>query len=275
MRFPRLARVDCSCATLLLCACASMRERALERVVVIGASMSAGFALDVEVGRAVSLSDVLDRMLIAPHAPVANFSNLYFFMQPGTIGSEMAAKAAAARPTLVTALDFLFWYGYGFVRDEEERLGRLEEGLRTLEAFQCRVIVGDLPDMSESIGKMLAAGQVPSPPMRARLNRRIAQWTQERGATVVPLSEIVEKLRSGGEIRAGTRTYAGADSQALLQGDRLHPTLEGLACVAILALDRFMKGEAGGYLTDPKAVASLVARSGVAISAQVSPSNGR
>ncbi len=245
-----------------LCACASPGERAFARVAVVGASLSAGFALDVEAGRPLGLAEVLECALTARHEPVVSAADIFFFVRPLEAGAVMTEKAAAANPTLLVALDFLFWYGYGIVEAEGDRRARTEEGLRLLERFSCPVIVGDLPDMSEAIGTMLSAAQVPAPETRAYLNRRIREWAAQRAAVVVPLSELVEKLRTGGEVRAGSAVYSGAASRALLQRDRLHPTIEGLACVAIAALDAFTGEGGGGYLDDPKAVADRARRGG-------------
>ncbi len=253
-----VVRILCALVALVLSACSTGRERALERVVVVGASMSAGFALDVEVGRLVSMGDVVDRALTAEHAPVVTVADMFFFTQPRTIGEGIAAKALEARPTLLVALDYLFWYGYGTVGDERERFVRVDEGLRLLERFDCPIVVGDLPDMSESIGKMLSAAQVPSPQCRARLNERIRAWARTRGATVVALADTVEKLRTGGAVRGGRRSYEGASAKALLQGDRLHPTLEGLACVVVMTLETFMEGRVAGYGDDPQAIAAAL-----------------
>jgi hypothetical protein len=241
---------------LAFCACAAPPERAFERVAVMGASMSAGFALDVEVGRLVSMAEVVDRALTVEHAPVAGAADVFFFMRPREVGKELAEKALAARPTLVVGLDFLFWYGYGFFRTDEERLESLEAGLAELARVDCPLVLGDLPDMSESIGKMLRADQVPKPACLARLNARIAEWARARGATLVPLAATLDGLRQGGVVRSGVRTYAGQAARALLQPDRLHPTLEGLACVTVMALDGFARGR--GYLDDPRKVAALV-----------------
>lgn len=251
----RAAAAAVACA---LCACASPKERALERVAVVGASLSAGFALDVEAGRPLGLSDVLECALTTSHEPVASAADVFFFMRPRETGALLAEKAAEAEPTLLVALDFLFWFGYGVVDDEEDRLARLEDGLRLLERFSCPAIVGDLPDMSEAIGLMLSAAQVPAPETRARMNRRIREWAAAREAVVVPLSELVGKLRAGGEVRSGSRVYSGAASRALLQRDRLHPTVEGLACVAVAALEAFAGEDGAGYLDDPKTVADRV-----------------
>ena len=250
-----IGRAAAAAVLCALCACASSRERAFERVAVIGASMSAGFALDVEAGRPLDLAGVLQCALTARHDPVASAADIFFFMRPADTGALLAEKAAEANPTLVVALDFLFWFGYGVVAAEEDRPARLEEGLRLLDRFSCPVIAGDLPDMSEAIGIMLSAAQVPAEETRARMNLRIREWAAGRGAVVLPLSDLVAKLRAGGEVRAGARVYSGAASRALLQRDRLHPTVEGLACVAVAALDAFTGQGGGGYLDDPKTVA--------------------
>ena len=238
----------------VLCACASPRDGAFERVAVIGASLSAGFELEAEAGGALDLAGVLECALTAPHAPVASAADIFFFLQPGETGARLARKAAETNPTLVVALDFLFWFAAAAA--DAERPARLEAGLRLLEGFACPVIVGDLPDMSEAVGRVLSPRQVPAPAVLAELNGRIRAWARGRAAVVVPLSEMIAKMRAGEEVRAGSRVYSGAEARKLLQGDRLHPTVEGLACAAVAALEAFSGAGRGAYLDDPKVVAA-------------------
>src|SRR5438093_9364837 len=82
-------------------------ENRLERVVVLGASMAAGFGAERTFGEAFEAS------LRGPHEPVLDLGNELFFSSPNSIGAHEVETALAAEPTLVVALDFLFWFGYG------------------------------------------------------------------------------------------------------------------------------------------------------------------
>lgn len=133
----------------------------LARIAVMGSSASNGFGLTREVGRPVSLGDVLDQALVAPHELVADATNSMFFMSPENVGEQLLEDTLAARPTLVVAVDYLFWFAYGYVQ-EEQRPALFERGLANLDRVECTLLVGDLPDMSSAIGGgMLLEPQVP------------------------------------------------------------------------------------------------------------------
>ena len=119
----------------------------LERIVVAGASVSGGFGLHRDVGGPLTFGQVLDAAITAPHGVVANRADLLFSRAPDGVGRLMMDSVIAARPTLVVAIDFLFWFGYGDL-PEEKRLARLERGFALLEELECPVVVTDLPDMS-------------------------------------------------------------------------------------------------------------------------------
>jgi hypothetical protein len=140
------------------------------------------------------------------------------------------------------AVDFLFWFGYGTINaegkplaSEDERLALLERGLELLEDFECPIVVGDFPDMSDSIGLMLLESQVPEEATLERLNARLRAWAAERkNVAVLPLAHGVETLRSGEAFTLGKLSYPEQSTERLLQSDHLHPTLEGLVLIAHL-----------------------------------------
>jgi hypothetical protein len=219
----------------------------LERVVEIGASLSAGF------GAERPFADVLAASLRAPRpAPLALGSEL-FFTAPLASAKRQVGSALDAEPTLVVAIDFLFWFGYGTIDAqggaielESERLALLEQGLDLLEEFECPLVVGDFPDMSAAVGRMLAPAQMPEKTTLPLLSKRVREWAAAREHTyVLPISEVAFQLasaaRTGKELRIGRHAFpAGA---RLLQSDQLHPTLEGLAAVAQLLCDQLVAAE--------------------------------
>jgi hypothetical protein len=233
----------------------------LERPVVIGASLSAGFGLYHEVGEVVTLADVVDAALAAPHGPVQGFGNGFFFQAPLERGHEQIERARSQDPTLVVALDFLFWFGYGMPLTEPERLALLERGLELLGAVECPLLVGDFPDMRaalesdfEILGqRMIYPAQVPAPATLALLNARLRAWAAERANVVVaPLAEFAALTNAGAELEFRGRTLAGGRA-AFLQRDLLHPNLAGACATALLALDALAQACAGGAL-DQRAV---------------------
>lgn len=215
---------------------ASPEPGVLERVVVIGASASAGFGLPVD------LAHALDATVVVEHEPILGLGEHWLFASPDAIAEDELEKALAASPTAVVAVDFLFWFGYGFVDQEQDRLMLLERGIAMLERFECPVVVSTFPDMSEAIGKMLWPGQVPSPASFRALNARVQEWVESRSnVTSIELPALVDALKSGKPFDvAGHRWPPSADVE-LLQADRLHPTIEGLAALACTVTERLVE----------------------------------
>lgn len=235
---------------LLLAATCCAEERVLQRVAAIGASATRGFNLTLDIehhgavhSRKVALADVLDAAITDPHEPVMGVGDLFFFAGPKRSGTLQQARALGSKPTLVVAVDFLFWFGYGAVNAEgkpmagdADRLALLEEGLKLLDKFECPVVVGDFPDMSAAVGGMLSELQMPSPEALRQLNERLHAWAKDRPKTVVvPLADVVARMQKGEEIVIGPHRWTG-DGAPLLQPDELHPTVDGTICLAQLLL---------------------------------------
>lgn len=225
---------------VLLLSCCQPRESEvaaedplLERIVVIGSSASRGWNTNV------GLHDALEAQLRAPHAPIVNFADEMFFLDPGSIGEQQVDRAKQHAPSLVVAIDFLFWFGYGEVGDEAERLENLEFGLELLDSLDCPLLISRFPDMSPAIGKMLLPTQMPEKSTLARLNTRTQQWAEARGRTVfVPMPELLDLLRDGELVSVAEQRFQGPqDQRRLLQADNLHPTPEGVAVLARLCIE--------------------------------------
>ena len=77
----------------------------LERIVVLGASLSDGYGLQPDVGARTGLSDVVDSTILVPHGGVLPATSLFFFTDPDPIAEKLVARARAADPTLVVAID--------------------------------------------------------------------------------------------------------------------------------------------------------------------------
>ncbi|HEX9793856.1 MAG TPA: hypothetical protein VGC54_07705 [Planctomycetota bacterium] len=235
----------------------------LERVVVIGASLSAGFGLEAELGKRVGFDAVIEAMLVADHEPVANFAGPMVFLDPFGLLENQADKAELADPTLVMGLDFLFWYVYGYKHDETERVRDLETGLALLDRFACPILVATLPDMSEAVGKMLREEQMPAAASLAAANERILAYAAGRANVhVVPLPEFLGRLHAGKSVQVGGGEFQPAELDALLQWDRLHPSLEGAAAVAAYAFETLLAGASGiaasALRLEPRAAAERV-----------------
>jgi hypothetical protein len=219
----------------------------LQRIVVLGASFSAGFGLLPDAGAKTGLSDVVNASILAPHGRVRATTSLLFFTSPDSIGEKLVGKAVAEDPTLVVALDYLFWFGYGFSPSDEERLRHLDKGLHTLESIRCPLVLADIPDMRAAsepappggIPPLLRPEQVPSAETLVRLNARIRSWAAERKDVVlVPVADLIARLRSGSEIEIHGNRWSEESRRKFIGPDRLHPTLDGAVALWIGGLEK-------------------------------------
>jgi len=221
----------------------------LQRIVVLGASLSDGYALRPDAEVKTGLSDVVESTLAVPHGSVRSATSLLFFTDPDSIGEKLVAQADAAEPTLVFAIDYLFWFGYGVQPSDEARLRHLDQGLARLESISCPLLVGDLPDMRAAsqpappgaVPPLLTPEQVPSEELLARLNARIRAWAASRkDVVVVPVADLFARLRAGSAIEIRGNRWAEGAGGLLLGPDRLHPTLEGAIALWLAAADRLV-----------------------------------
>lgn len=205
---------------------------ALEHVVVLGASLSAGFGLSTDLAAALTAS------LREPHGAVDVQASEFFFTGPRAMAAAQVEFALDAEPSLVVALDFLFWFGYGAqtatgapIEREDQRLELLEVGLEFLDELDGPLVIADFPDMSDAVGLMLAEVQMPAKETLERLSRRVHAWAEAREDTLVlPLAAAVRSLKGADAIVLGRHTWPAGTR--LLQGDHLHPNLAGMVGVA-------------------------------------------
>lgn len=243
----------------------------LQRIVVLGASFSDGHGLHPDVGAKTGLSDVVNSTILIPHGSVRSTTSLFFFTDPDSIGEKLVAKARAADPTLVLAIDYLFWFGYGIQASDEDRLRHLDQGLALLGSIPCPLLVGDLPDMRAAsepappggIPPLLVPEQVPSAETLAKLNLRIRAWAAERkDVIVVPVADLYARLQAGSKIEIRGNRWAEGARGRLIGPDRLHPTLEGAIALWLAALDRLVTARddlpAAAFEWDAKSVARRV-----------------
>jgi hypothetical protein len=243
----------------------------VERISVIGASLSDGFGLDLDVGARTVLADIVEATLKAKHDPVASPASGYFFMDPVKSGNDEIAKVKAMNPTLIVGLDFLFWYGYGFVPNESQRIERFDQGLALLEPFACPMLLGDLPDMSQALngksqmtgGPLLQKQQVPSPESLNQMNERLTAWAAKHpNVVVVPLARLLARMHAGEELTLRGRALPKESAQDLFQKDLLHPTLHGSVTTWLFSLDALVHAQpafpADAFEWDPAAIAKKV-----------------
>jgi len=205
----------------------------LERVVVLGASLSSGYGMDRELATRVSFAAILDEVVQAEHGKIVSHAQPLFFADPGGYGRLMIDAVVERDPTLALAIDFPFWFGYGSL-PEEQRLSRLNRGLELLAELKCPVVVGNLPDMRAAQGKLLSVLQIPERETLALLNARISAWADERPTRmVVDLATYAEQIRDEVDIDVGSG-WKGERAGELIQDDELHPSLVGATLIAIM-----------------------------------------
>jgi hypothetical protein len=216
----------------------------LRSVVFVGASATAGFGVvlpdpdkkerSVTLPLAASFAGAVTE--IATETGPRTFGSGLFFLSPVVTGGAQVDRALELKPTLVVAVDFLFWYGYGNdngkggrVERESERLEKLELGFRQLERFgtEIPIVVGDFPNMERAVGKMISRDQMPEQETLRQLNERFHAWAKERPNVILfPLAELVEALKSEEVVEIAGQRFEKSKGR-LIQSDDLHPTARG------------------------------------------------
>jgi hypothetical protein len=221
-----------------------------ERIAIVGASASDGFGVAVSNGSAqpfkAELVDMRDVLLAAAKPGttelVAHYATGMFFSDPITRGEDAVTRALETKPTLLLAADFLFWYAYGGggigktpIRTEADRASLFERGLAQLDrvvAAGVPLVVGNLPDMRASKGRMMAAMQLPEHATLESLNARLADWAKGKSRVrVLSLARVNDETRSGEPIRVGRVQWDPAKQGPVMQRDRLHPAFPGLVAL--------------------------------------------
>ena len=220
----------------------------LDRIAVIGASASSGFGIllryvnekNMLSSRTICMREIVEEVVTANDTKLIGDGDGWFFMSPERTGTTQIKAAIEFQPTLVIAIDYPLWFGYGN-RDLEgqliprgnagrqARLELLETGLKQLDTFSCPIIIGDFPDMSDAIGYMLSANQVPSPDTLVALNERLKTWASKRpNVHVLEMSKLLDNMRSDASFEIGRQEWPTGSKSRFMQNDNLHPTLDGL-----------------------------------------------
>lgn len=211
------------------------------RVSIVGASVSAGFCDGPmfgakRKGETIDLQKLLrgwadDELKITAHNPMAM---LQMFLGPVEHGREQVDAARKSQPDLVVAIDFPFWFAYGYMdgsRDEfEQRSERLANGLAMLAELDVPTLLGDLPDMAGAAQRMIRPAQIPNPAMLQRLNEQIHTFVGNHPKChLVALADVVDAMRKQGVALPLADGPLATRPLALQQEDRLHATRLGMA----------------------------------------------
>lgn len=233
------------------------------RIVLIGASATAGFTASEPFGGTntpkFALHRYVDAALTVAHEPAQNLGNAFFFLQPQLLGQQQIARALTNNPTLVIGVDFPFWFCYGAGETDEERLQRFEGGLKLLETIPCPLVIGDIPDASAAVNKMLRPDQMPSPQAIAKANGRLKAWAAgRRNVALVALSDFMRNALGNHAITICDYTLPEGQTRILIQNDALHPTPPGCAVLTLAALDAVQATQsnpkAADFIGDPKEI---------------------
>jgi len=221
-----------------------------KRIAIVGASASDGFGVAVSNGSATpfkaELVDMRD-VLVAAAKPgmtelVAHYATGLFFSDPLVRGEDAITRALKTKPTLLLAVDFLFWYAYGGggigktpIRSEEDRASLFERGLSQLDrvvAAGVPLVIGNLPDMRAAKGRMMSVMQLPEEATLSTLNERLAAWAKGKSLVrVLNLAGVIDETRSGEPIRVGPVQWDPVKQGPVMQRDRLHPAFPGLVAL--------------------------------------------
>ena len=219
-------------------------QEIVERVAIIGASVSAGFGIVVEIEEEdsgdhsktmIAMKDVL--MVADGDADPAylDLSSHLFFSRPREFAESAIDRTLSWKPDLVLAIDFLFWFAYGYL-PEDQRLASLELGLDMLDKLAATgipLVIGELPDLEGIESFVIRPGQIPTRETVLSGNLMIEQWASEReNVAVVPIGTLSDQLRSTGELTVGRyRWNQDPGDPRLISADKLHPTFDGLVCL--------------------------------------------
>lgn len=189
----------------------------LERIAIVGASVSAGFG---------GLPFVDAFQEAAPRSVVHSEADVFLFRDPLNNTRAQIDRAIAFKPSVVVALDLLFWDVYGS-RDPAWRARAVAAGLAGLERVRetgAWVVVGDVPHIVTAAEWMLSREAVPAAEDLAALNATIVAWATGRERVVlVPFASWAEPLASGGDVELRDGSKVPASTLVALDGLHANP----------------------------------------------------
>ncbi|MDB4957305.1 MAG: hypothetical protein JWO36_4874 [Myxococcales bacterium] len=191
----------------------------VSRIAIVGASVSAGMG-------GTPFNDAFTAA--AKSSAVESEADLMMFRDPVAETTQQIDRALAFHPTVIVALDFLFWDIYGST-DPRWRVRALDHGLAELDRARAAgawIIVGDVPLITTAADWMLPRQQVPAAADLAALDQRIHAWASSRDHVLeVPLAAWTEPLRAAGNIEISPGEVVPA--QSLMAVDGLHANALG------------------------------------------------
>ena len=220
----------------------------LDRVVVTGASVTAGYGVTTppiagDLGAyQVTMQHIMEGMITSEHEEVMIFGDLMFFQHSKENATAYIEQIKEYKPSLVIGVDFLFWFGHGTPPTDCDvptyRMEKLNFALNLLEKLNVPVVIGNLPDVRNAIGKMLSNNQVPSKELLVQMNKRIHSWgTEHENVSIIDVFTLWNKLLHDEEIVLVEHTWPAGSREKLLQKDMLHTTFEGTVAASLLVAE--------------------------------------
>lgn len=234
----------------------------LQRVAITGASVTTGMGLTTppikgDLGAyPMNFKHIFEGMITVPYEEVGFFGDMLFFRGARENGKALIQQIIDFDPTLVIGIDFLFWFGYGSPPPESDvakfRMEKLNYALSLIEQIQVPIVIGDIPDVRATIGKLLSQRKVPSEEVLSKLNERIHAWAaQYPNVYVLPVHAYWEQMMRDEEIVLFGYTWKEDTRNTLLQKDMLHMTLEGTVTAGLLVAKTL---QIDGLETNPKVI---------------------
>jgi hypothetical protein len=223
----------------------------VERIAIVGASVSAGFGGTPfgDAFRAATRPCAAGTSSAEPGsapsrctAAVESWANLMLFRDPIGETKLQLANAIGLHATTVVAVDLMFWHVYN-VRDIEPALAELDK-LYTSGAW---VLLGDVPLITTASEMLLPKSAIPPQEVLDAANARIAEWAKRDRVILVPLAEWTAPLRAGGEIEIAPGEKVPAAS--LMAIDGLHANALG-TWYLLDKLDHFIEQKLPGTPKD-------------------------
>ncbi len=217
-------------------------QELLSRPVVIGASVSDGYEHTERLGGprsdALALDLYLRQVVKIPAGKISNFSNRFCFVYPLGISHRQVSDALKAKPSVIIAVDQLFWQLYGNFASTEQRLITFKSALAKLDSITCPLVIGNIPDASRSINKMLAQSQVPKLHTINQANQILDTWAKKRKHTaIIDLASFMKLSVLNKEIKLKNIIYPEGTTKKLLQTDMLHPTAAGAKAISYAVIE--------------------------------------
>ena len=217
-------------------------HESLSRPVIIGASLSDGYEHTERLGGpksdALALDLYLQQATNLPAGRITNFSNRFCFIYPLGISHKQVADALGSKPSVIFAVDQLFWQLYGNFASAEQRLSTFKAALAELDSITCPLVIGNIPDASRSVNKMLSSTQIPKIKTINKANQILEKWVKKRKKTVIiDLASFMKLCVSNKEIKLKNITYPEGTTKNFLQADMLHPTALGAKAISYAIIE--------------------------------------